>query len=463
MPQGSFCLEARPAPDISIEERREVISEKIKDLNLEPELSEILLRNFNVFSANKYDSGSIKEPIDFEIKPDFHKNYRPYALNQERREFLDKTLDTLLFHKQIGPCESQNFGSPVFVIPRKTLPGQKRTFRLIIDARKVAKSVSFGETCIMESCHDIIRQLAGCKYVSTVDLTKAFFALKVSQKVLKTGFQNIVTPKGVFRIFSALTGSTFAPWLLSNQLWKKINENLNGEFDPILTSIIKIFYDDCSIGTKEGLDDYQTHLQDLERLLQRIERTGLRISLDKCSFAIDIGKEDFKCLGFVIGKGTITPDPEKLAAVKELGEPRNLKQLQSLCGSLQYIRHLLPIKSGGLLTLLNDYASENKFKKDENFSNIFTELIGSLHDLSVQLPFQDSTLLLFSDSSAHSYGGVLLSVNNQVLYNNLKGSTLEEKEIDRVLQLWSLTLVAHTRSPFAGYACGVVHFGRSPE
>ena len=100
MPQGSFCLEARPAPDISIEERREVISEKIKSLNLEPELSEILLRNFNVFSANKYDSGSIKEPIDFEIKPDFHKNYRPYALNQERREFLDKTLDTLLFHKQ---------------------------------------------------------------------------------------------------------------------------------------------------------------------------------------------------------------------------------------------------------------------------------------------------------------------------------------------------------------------------
>ena len=124
---------------------------------------------------------------------------------------------------------------------------------------------------------------------------------------------------------------------------------------------LKFFYDDLNLATKQSHNDYETHLADLDKLLKRIYRTGLKISLDKCSFATNLEKDTVKCLGFYIGNGKITLDPKKLEAIRNLGLPKPLKHLQTLCGCLQYIRHLLPLGTGSLLTLLNNYASEKKF------------------------------------------------------------------------------------------------------
>ena len=93
---------------------------------------------------------------------------------------------------------------------------------------------------------------------------------------------------------------------------------------------------------------------------------------------------------------------------------------------------LITFKTRGILMLMNEYASEKRFEPNKHFSNLFKELINSLENLSVQLPFQDTTLVLFSDSSGSSYGGILLSINNEALYNNLKGSVIDEADLNHV-------------------------------
>ena len=80
---------------------------------------------------------------------------------------------------------------------------------------------------------------------------------------------------------------------------------------------------------------------------------------------------------------------------------------------------------------MSNYASENKFRKDKVFENTFEEIQKSLYNVSTYLPFPEQTCVCFSDASGKYFGGVLFSVDNRAMINDLKGSIIDEKAIDR--------------------------------
>ena len=97
--------------------------------------------------------------------------------------------------------------------------------------------------------------------------------------------------------------------------------------------------------------------------------------------------------------------------------PDNLRELQCFLGSIQYFRHLLPLKPGSLISILGKYSSNAKFKKDKQFIDTFKELQNSLADISTFLPFKEQTCVIFTDASKGHYGGVLFSVANEGIVN----------------------------------------------
>ena len=69
-----------------------------------------------------------------------------------------------------------------------------------------------------------------------------------------------------------------------------------------------------------------THLDDLEVILDRMEQFQLRLNPKKCAFGVTSGK----LLGFIISAKGIEVDPEKVQAIVDMPPPKNISQMRSL-------------------------------------------------------------------------------------------------------------------------------------
>ena len=105
--------------------------------------------------------------------------------------------------------------------------------------------------------------------------------------------------------------------------------------DTILQNIFKAmcYIDDMITGS----DDTE-HLATLNQVLERLEKHNIKVNLKKCHFLA----KSVKYLGHLIdveGKHALT---DKLDAVKNAPVPRNVPELQSFLGLLNYYSMFLP-------------------------------------------------------------------------------------------------------------------------
>uniref|UniRef100_A0A0G4G5Z9 Reverse transcriptase domain-containing protein n=1 Tax=Chromera velia CCMP2878 TaxID=1169474 RepID=A0A0G4G5Z9_9ALVE len=77
--------------------------------------------------------------------------------------------------------------------------------------------------------------------------------------------------------------------------------------------------------------DFETHLKDIEQILTRLLKAGVKISFNKCSFT----KRELQYLGHIVIPEGIRSSPEKTKAVLQaqtLKNPREVKGFLSLAG-----------------------------------------------------------------------------------------------------------------------------------
>ena len=427
--EGEVELTHRQAPVLTNEERQNAVNALIESKGYEQRLESLLKKHFLIFAVNKFDCGEVDTPIDFSFDTNFKRQTKVYPMSDDRKKFLYQTLDTLLFHGKIEESDA-SFGCPCFIVPRK---GKDQGFRLIIDTRQIASAVQIGNSCQMEDVHSILTKVSKARWVSTVDICKAFFALRVSDRIKESGLNNLLTERGCYVLNSCLTGSAYAPFFLNRYLRRKLSLNCQGEYSPLESADLVQFFDDLSHIVYKDCS-YDEYLVELDSFLDRVGQTGLRLSIDKCVFAVDLQVDTVDLLGFKIGAKKVYPNAEKLQAVKDMAVPRTLKELQTVLGSLQFIRHLLPLKGGALLGLLSEYSSADKFTPDANFTALFNDLKKQLVDIAVDLPFEDGTNILFTDASGLMAGGILLNMRNVIVDIDGKHSLLDCPKREENLQ-----------------------------
>ena len=88
--------------------------------------------------------------------------------------------------------------------------------------------------------------------------------------------------------------------------------------------------------TKTGsVDD---HIDDICKVFDELNENGIKIKASK----LLLGKKAMPFLGIVITEEGITPNPEKVKAVKDLQPPQTLKQLRRTLGIFAYYRKFIP-------------------------------------------------------------------------------------------------------------------------
>ena len=176
---------------------------------------------------------------------------------------------------------------------------------------------------------DIFATLSGGQKFTTLDLSHAYNQLLLDEAAQK--FVTINTHKGLFRYSRLPFGIASAPAIFQRTM-DTILQDLKG---------VACYIDDIII---TGQSDAE-HLDRLEEVLRRLQRHGIRAKWAKCK----LFKSSVNFLGHRIDKDGVHPTTEKLEAIVRAPAPRNIQQLRSFLGLINYYGKFIPNAS----TILN--------------------------------------------------------------------------------------------------------------
>jgi hypothetical protein len=145
-------------------------------------------------------------------------------------------------------------------------------------------------------------------------------------------------------------------------------------------------------------------------------------------------------LGFIISQNGIIMDPLKVQAITKIPPPWNLRQLQSLPGKANFLRHFVPdyaIRSHGLLLLLRHNIP---FHWDNHSQQSFDDLKTTLSNAPlISAPDYNRDYILYVSASVVSVADILVQLGDEnhehVIYyisKNLSGPPLKYKHKEKL-------------------------------
>ena len=201
----------------------------------------------------------------------------------------------------------------------------------------------------------------------------------------------INTHRGLFRYTRLPFGIASAPGV-----FQRVMESLLWHIPGVI-----VYIDDVLV---TGPTD-EEHLASLEEVLHRIESAGLRLKRKKCSFMA----KSVVFLGYQIDAQGLHPVSEKVRAVQEAREPRNVSELKSHLGLLTYYSRFLPNMATALNPLYNLLRKAVPWRWTARERKTFEDSRQLLVSSQVLVHF-DSKLKLVLACDASAYGvGVVMS------------------------------------------------------
>jgi hypothetical protein len=341
-----------------------------------------------VFSRHDYDIGCAKDiemTIDIdETKPRIQKYVPlPHAVRSSVRQILDQMIEFGI----IRECnEASPFCSNLLVTRKK----DKKQIRVLLDGR-LLNSATKRYPVNMVSQPEVLAHIAGNKFITTMDVSHAFFQVPVAESS-----QNLTV------FYSEEHGKRYCfrrcPQGLKNSplFLKLLMDKLLGD----LAKYVIHYVDDILIATNL---DIKHHLDIVEKVLHRLHTGGLKLRPDKIHIATDT--VDF--LGVVWNKGKLHIPEARVLAFKNYPRPTTPRKVKSFVCAMSYYRRFIP-KFANLAQPLMELTTlhPKQFKWTQQHDTAFTTLIQALIDnTSLNLPDPDKPFYVQSDASEYCGAG----------------------------------------------------------
>ncbi|CAM4619121.1 unnamed protein product [Caretta caretta] len=168
------------------------------------------------------------------------------------------------------------------------------------------------------------------------------------------------------------------------------------------TSYAVAYLDDVIIHTP----DWETHLGKVEAVLDTLRWAGLTPNPAKCA----IGLAEEKCLGYIVGRGMVKPQLNKLEAIQNWPRPNRKKQVQAFLGMVGYYRRFIPhfATRASPLTDLIKARGPDMVKWTDAAEKAFLDLQTALCSNPVLIaPDFNKEFILQTDASEVGLGAVL--------------------------------------------------------
>ncbi|CAB3986622.1 Transposon Ty3-G Gag-Pol poly [Paramuricea clavata] len=299
----------------------------------------------------------------------------PRRLPNSLRTVVEDQVEEMLENNIIKPSNSP-WSSPIVLVRKKD-----GTWRFCIDFRKL-NDVTVA---------DLMDNLAGHQYFSTLDLASGYWQVPVDESSLeKTAF--VIPGGGHFEFLRMPFGLTNAVPTFQRLMLAVLNGLLP------LKSLV--YLDDLLVVGRT----FDQHLENLDDVLQAIDRAGLRLKLSKCSFA----KPSVDFLGFTVSAAGLAPNVTKVGAIRAFPTPQNLTELRRFLGMASYYRRFISGFSDIAGPLHRLTQKGVRFDWDKNCQRAFEQLKEQLISAPVlAFPDLNGDYILYTDASDVGIGAVL--------------------------------------------------------
>lgn len=378
---------------ISIQNRLNLLHNNLRLSHLNSEEKYSILTMCNEYNDIFYlpnDQLTCTDVVKHEIrttddKPIASKIYRFPEIHKKE---LDKQIDKMLKQKIIRQSVSP-YNSPLWIVPKKEDASGEKKWRIVVDYRKL-NDVTVGNFYPLPNIEDILDQLGHSQYFTTLDLASGFHQIQMKDEdICKTAFS---TPSGHFEYIRMPFGLKNAP------------STFQGAMNTALTGLqgtqCFVYLDDIVIFASS----IEEHSQKLQNVFDRLRSNRLLLQPDKCEFM----HREVAYLGHIISDKGISPNPNKISAIKDYPKPQNPKQIKQFLGLAGYYRRFIKDFSKfakPLTNLLKKDVLFNWTSEQENSFSYFKEILTK--EPILQYPDFTREFLLTTDSSNYAIGVIL--------------------------------------------------------
>ena len=164
-----------------------------------------------------------------------------------------------------------------------------------------------------------------------------------------------------------------------------------------------LYADDLLILSYGTLQDH-AHL--VAEVIKRLSQNGVKVSPNKCFFAI----ESFRYLGFQFDREGIKLTDERVKALVEFPPPQTVKSLQRYLGSLAYIRIFYPNLASDTAPLTSLLQKNKEYIWTEEHQRCYEKIQKTVQS-NLQLSYhkRGDTVYAYCDSSNYAGGCCLFS------------------------------------------------------
>lgn len=351
-------------------------------------IADNLIEQFKDISMERKGLGRtscITHHIDTGDSPPIRQRY--YRMSPEKQRILTEEVDEMLKLDVVEFCESE-WSSPVLIVYKKN--GQPR---FCLDSRKL-NSVTKKDAYSLPYISEILDNLRDAKYMSSIDLSKAFWQIPIAEKDRdKTAFY--VPGRGTLRFKTTAFGLTNAPATQQRLVDKLFGSNLDLKAFCYLDDIVTIS------------SSFEEHVSLLLCVLQKLKQANLTINIDKCQFF----RSQLKYLGYVVDGQGLRTDPEKVEAILNYPTPSSRKDLKRFLGTATWYRRFVPNFStiaGPLNKLTTNKKNSPPFSWTSEADAAFNKLKECLISAPVlSCPNYDLPFEVHTDASNYGVGAML--------------------------------------------------------
>ena len=223
---------------------------------------------------------------------------KPYTLPLKHYNWVQQEVKTLehagVIRKSISP-----WASPIFIVPKKSAPGEPPHRRMCIDFRKLndlqpkvrhADSETGGNISLvpLPKIDEIYGRLKGAKYFTTLDLQSGYYHIGLSEgSKAKMAF---IAPFGRYQFEVVPFGLAQAPAYFQQLISMVLQD---------CSEFAMVYLDDIIIFSRNECE----HLKHIQIIFQKLIDVGLKLKESKCDFF----KKEIHYLGHLISSEGIHP------------------------------------------------------------------------------------------------------------------------------------------------------------
>lgn len=330
--------------------------------------------------AGKLEGISVRLPLASNATPIFHKaRMVPYALFPAVEEEI-KRLVTAGYMESVS---HSNWATPIVPVIKKN-----GKVRLCGDYKVTVNKFLQMEHYPPRKIEDICNKLRGGQKYSKIDVNEAYLHVSVHEADREPLTLN--THIGLFRPTRMMYGISSGP-----NIWQRL-------VDEIVRGIegCEVFQDDIVITAPND----QVHLERLNRVLSALEKAGLRINKDKCVFFADF----IEYCGFTIDSKGIHKSEDKILAIKEAPQPKNISELRAFIGFIQYYSRFTDKLAQLAHPLYQLHEKNAKFVWTTECQQAFVEIKREMMSDRFLVPYDpELPLSLATDASPYGISSVL--------------------------------------------------------